>query len=158
MRTTRIGAGTGFSGDRIESAVELAERGRLGYLVFECLAAHPFAEARRIADIAAELGLPSLKLAAVLGEDVLDATRARNPEIEETRGRVSDFGDRVVCANAYIGAEPIVAALSGGADIVATGRMARVATAYPNRPTRSSLSRRPARRAAEESTHRETTQ
>jgi hypothetical protein len=37
-RTVRIGAGAGFSGDRIEPAVDLAERGALDYLVFECLA------------------------------------------------------------------------------------------------------------------------
>ncbi|GAA0528161.1 acyclic terpene utilization AtuA family protein [Pigmentiphaga daeguensis] len=34
----RIGAGAGFSDDRFEPALELAERGELDYLVFECLA------------------------------------------------------------------------------------------------------------------------
>jgi hypothetical protein len=34
----RIGSGAGFSGDRIDPAVALAERGKLDYLVFECLA------------------------------------------------------------------------------------------------------------------------
>jgi hypothetical protein len=34
----RIGAGASFSDDRIAPAVELAERGELDYLVFECLA------------------------------------------------------------------------------------------------------------------------
>ena len=34
----RIGCGAGFSGDRIEPAVLLAERGALDYLVLECLA------------------------------------------------------------------------------------------------------------------------
>lgn len=34
----RIGAGAGFAGDRVEPAVELAERGEVDYLVFECLA------------------------------------------------------------------------------------------------------------------------
>src|SRR6185436_20704699 len=38
MRTVRMGAGAGYSGDRIAPAVELAERGELDYLVFECLA------------------------------------------------------------------------------------------------------------------------
>jgi len=33
----RIGAGAGFSGDRLEPAVVLAERGRIQYLVLECL-------------------------------------------------------------------------------------------------------------------------
>ena len=34
----RIGTGAGFSGDRIEPALALVERGELDYLVFECLA------------------------------------------------------------------------------------------------------------------------
>ena len=37
MRTIRIGSGAGYSGDRIEPAVELAENGNIDYLVFECL-------------------------------------------------------------------------------------------------------------------------
>ena len=34
----RIGCGAGFAGDRIDPAVDLAERGSLDYLAFECLA------------------------------------------------------------------------------------------------------------------------
>ncbi|MEW1830707.1 acyclic terpene utilization AtuA family protein [Streptomyces sp. NPDC088196] len=37
-RRIRIGCGAGFADDRIDPAVELAEHGRLDYLVFECLA------------------------------------------------------------------------------------------------------------------------
>lgn len=48
MKTSlRIGAGAGFSGDRIEPAVVLAERGSLDYLVFECLAERTIALAVR---------------------------------------------------------------------------------------------------------------
>jgi hypothetical protein len=47
MRTIRIGAGAGYSGDRIEPAVELAERGELHYLVFECLAERTIALAQQ---------------------------------------------------------------------------------------------------------------
>ena len=36
--TIRVGTGAGFSDDRIEPAVDLAKRGKLDYLVFECLA------------------------------------------------------------------------------------------------------------------------
>ena len=36
--TVRIGAGAGFADDRIDPAVDLAERGELDFLVFECLA------------------------------------------------------------------------------------------------------------------------
>lgn len=37
MRTLRIGSGAGYSGDRIEPAVELCERGEIQYIGFECL-------------------------------------------------------------------------------------------------------------------------
>src|SRR5579863_967774 len=47
MKTIRIGAGAGYSGDRIEPAVELAERGELDYLVFECLAERTIALAQQ---------------------------------------------------------------------------------------------------------------
>src|SRR3954453_20912003 len=47
MRTIRIGAGAGYSGDRIEPAVELAEKGALSYLVFECLAERTIALAQK---------------------------------------------------------------------------------------------------------------
>ncbi|WLH88768.1 DUF1446 domain-containing protein [Pseudomonas sp. FP453] len=52
MKTLRIGSGAGYSGDRIEPAVELAERGELDYLVFECLAERTIALAQqaRISD------------------------------------------------------------------------------------------------------------
>jgi len=48
----RIGAGAGFSGDRIEPAVILAEKGVLDYLVLECLAERTIALAqkRKLAD------------------------------------------------------------------------------------------------------------
>jgi hypothetical protein len=46
MRTIRIGSGAGYSGDRIEPAVELAERGGLHYLSFECLAERTIALAQ----------------------------------------------------------------------------------------------------------------
>jgi len=46
MKTVRIGSGAGFSGDRIEPAVELAERGEIQYLGFECLAERTIALAQ----------------------------------------------------------------------------------------------------------------
>jgi hypothetical protein len=47
MKTISIGAGAGYSGDRIEPAVELAEKGALDYLVFECLAERTIALAQQ---------------------------------------------------------------------------------------------------------------
>ena len=45
-KTIRLGAGSGFQGDRIEPAVELARDGALDYLVFECLAERTIAIAQ----------------------------------------------------------------------------------------------------------------
>ncbi|MFM0138592.1 acyclic terpene utilization AtuA family protein [Caballeronia grimmiae] len=167
----RIGAGAGYSGDRIEPAVELAEHGALDYLVFECLAertiaiaqqarrnnpelgydpllearmravlpvavkngvriisnmgaANPRAAARKTAQIARELGLDDLKIAAVTGDDVLDVVLRANLRFEESGDDVRAYAQRIVSANAYLGAAPIVGALAAGADIVLTGRVA----------------------------------
>ena len=43
----RIGCGAGFSGDRMEPAVILAEQGELDYLVLECLAERTIALAQK---------------------------------------------------------------------------------------------------------------
>lgn len=43
----RIGCGAGFSGDRIEPAIILAEKGELDYLVLECLAERTIALAQK---------------------------------------------------------------------------------------------------------------
>jgi hypothetical protein len=168
VRTIRIGSGAGYSGDRIEPAVELAEQGGIDYLVFECLgertvalaqqarmknpdggydplleermravlpvcaakgikivtnmgAANPQAAARRTAEIAKSLGL-SLRIAAVIGDDVLDACKDGDLPIMEFDGTIKQLGNRLLSANAYLGAEPMADALKGGADIVITGR------------------------------------
>ncbi len=170
-RRVRIGAGAGYSGDRIEPAVELAEHGQLDYLVFECLAertiaiaqqarrndpalgydplldarmqavlpvaaakrvrivsnmgaANPRAAARRTAQIAQSLGIAGLKVAAVEGDDVLDVVLHGAFRFEESGDDVAAYRDRIVSANAYLGAAPIVDALAAGADVVLTGRVA----------------------------------
>src|SRR5436309_6193610 len=69
MKTIRIGAGAGYSGDRIEPAVDLAERGRLDYLVFECLAERTIALAQQARQRDADAGFDPLfaeRLEAVL--------------------------------------------------------------------------------------------
>ncbi|GAN51663.1 hypothetical protein ABID82_000685 [Methylobacterium sp. PvP062] len=170
MRIVRLGAGAGYAGDRIEPAVELAERGDIDYLVFECLAertialaqqaklrdpeggydpllearlravlgpcrargirvvtnmgaANPVAAARKAGALAREMGLAGLRIAAVTGDDLLDAVRAGDFVLEESGEPVASLGNRIVSANAYLGAAPIVAALADGADVVITGRV-----------------------------------
>ncbi|WP_308637892.1 acyclic terpene utilization AtuA family protein [Paenibacillus silvisoli] len=82
------------------------------------------AEVRRIAE---GLGLGGLKLAVVAGDDVrtqLHALRAQGVSLAHMEdGRdIGAIEQRIVFANAYLGAEPIVEALRQGADVVITGR------------------------------------
>ena len=170
MKTIRIGAGAGYSGDRLEPAVEMAQKGALDYLIFECLAertialaqrarmadpdagydpllaermhavlplchaqgiriltnmgaANPLAAAARVREIARSLGLDGLKVAAVVGDDVLATVRAGD-YLDDSGQPVNRFGERLLSANAYLGAQPLVDALAAGADVVVTGRAA----------------------------------
>jgi hypothetical protein len=170
MKRVRVGVGAGFSGDRLDAALPLVERGEIGYLVFECLAErtialaqkdrlrdsargyHPFLEERlrrvlaackargvkivsnmgaanplaageRAAAVARELGLSGLKIAVVTGDDVLEIVRGGQYTAAETGQPIDEIED-VVSANAYLGIEPIRAALEQGADVVLTGRVA----------------------------------
>jgi hypothetical protein len=169
MLTIRIGSGAGYSGDRIEPAVELAEKGDIEYLVFECLgertvalaqqarmkdpesgfdpllenrmravlpicaargikivtnmgAANPAAAARKVGEIAQSMGLSRVKVAAVIGDDVLEACQERDLSIMEFEGTIAQLGNRLLSANAYLGAGPMAEALNAGADVVITGR------------------------------------
>lgn len=85
-------------------------------------AANPEAAARKTAEIAKSLGLRGLKVAAVIGDDVLDACKAHDLPIMEFEGSIGEFGNRLLSANAYLGAAPMAEALKGGADVVITGR------------------------------------
>ena len=73
--------------------------------------------------VARDLGLGGQKVAAVLGDNVLASIRELNPVVNETRQPVSEFGDKLIAAHAYIAADPIVEALEQGADLVITGRV-----------------------------------
>jgi len=84
-------------------------------------AANPRAAARHIARMARELGAAAPRIAVVEGDD-LSGSEYR-PRLHETLGAQME-GLRIVSANAYIGAEPIAAALDAGAEIVVCGRVA----------------------------------
>src|SRR5258705_6763783 len=85
-------------------------------------AANRVAAAPKTAEIARSLGLSSLRIAAVTGDDVLDVCKDGDLPIMEFDGTINHPGNRLLSANAYLGAEPMAAALTGGADIVITGR------------------------------------
>jgi hypothetical protein len=85
-------------------------------------AANPLSAARKTLEVAASLGLRNLKVAAVLGDDVLAACKDQELPLLEFAGTLRQLGNKVLSAHAYLGAAPIVQALRQGADIVITGR------------------------------------
>ena len=91
-------------------------------------AAHPEAAGAAVLAVARELGLPRLKVAVVTGDDVLPWVRANDvPLIDGTAAgglRASDLGERLISANAYLGADALLPALASGADVIITGRVA----------------------------------
>ena len=89
MDVFRIGSGAGYSGDRIDPARELAERGRLNALVFECLAERTIALAQLRRSQNPDAGFDPLleeRMRAVLpacvaqGTTVITNMGAANPE------------------------------------------------------------------------------
>ena len=168
-RDFRIGCGAGFSSDRLDPAVDLARRGRLDALVFECIGertlafghrdmradpsrgynpllerrmrailpltcaagtrvvtnmgvANPTAAAERTVEVAREIGLDGLVVAALLGDDVSQALGPDTPLWEGMT--IGEVGRPYIGANAYLGADEILPALETGADVVITGRVA----------------------------------
>lgn len=172
MSPLRIGCGAGYSGDRIPPAADLARRGHLDWLVFECLAertialaqlekqghpelgfdpmlrerlqavwpachaqgvriltnmgaANPAAAGRAAIQEARSMGLP-VKVAVLQGDDVLAALLSRGADfVLADRGlTVRDMQERIVSANAYLGAEHLLPAIATGADLIISGRVA----------------------------------
>ena len=175
MKKVRVGSGSGFWGDMIDPAVEVVEKGDVGYIAFDHLAeltlsilqrqrandpgkgyiedvvpickailptcvkkgiriitnaggANPEAAADRVLAIAREFELKGVKVAVVLGDDVkdrLEPCRAKGwkfRNLDTDAEDIDSIRDRIVAANVYLGAEPIVEALKKGAQVIVTGR------------------------------------
>ncbi|WNK01137.1 acyclic terpene utilization AtuA family protein [Thalassospiraceae bacterium LMO-JJ14] len=84
--------------------------------------ANPLGGARRTHELAKELGVEGLRVAVVLGDDLLafmDADEiAGLPAVEG----ISIDGKEIIAANAYLGARPVAEALKLGVDVVLVGR------------------------------------
>ncbi len=88
-------------------------------------AANPLAATQVVKSIAADLGIHNLKIAAVLGDDVLaQIDRYLDLPILETGKPLDTIQSQIISANAYLGIEGILEALQSGANIVITGRVA----------------------------------
>ena len=83
--------------------------------------------AREIAKVSKEQG-HDLRIAVVEGDDILEQLDGLLKDglplaNMETGDHLSEIRDRVVSANVYLGAEPVIRALETGAQIVITGRV-----------------------------------
>lgn len=91
--------------------------------------ANPEAGANEVIKVAKELGLIGWKVGVVVGDDVLDrldSIRAKGwkfKNLDTGEEDIDQIKDRIVAANAYIGADSIITALNEGAQIVITGRV-----------------------------------
>lgn len=88
---------------------------------------NPIACANAVLKVAKELGLKNLKLGIVIGDDIkdnLDNLIAKGAQLKnmETDQSIVTVKEKILSANVYFGAFPIVEALEKGADIVITGR------------------------------------
>jgi hypothetical protein len=116
----RIGAGAGFSGDRIDPALELVVAGDLDYLVFECLAERTIALAQRARQLDPKHGYDPLldaRIRAVLphcverGVRIITNMGAANPEAAAAR---------IVALAREAGLNGLVVAAVTGDDILPT--------------------------------------
>lgn len=161
-----VGAGAGFSGDRVEPALLLARSGEVDDIALECLAertlidallrrratpadgfdrhvgrrlrtllpaaaeagcriisnlgaANPAGAALAITELANQIGLAALRVAAVVGDDVLE----RRDDVAWAEDVAGDW----IGAHAYLGKDALVDALDAGADVVVGGRIADAA-------------------------------
>ncbi len=90
---------------------------------------NPMGCARACREVLENGGCSGRTIAVVAGDDVMDIIRGEQPNGEllrnlDTGESIETVRDRLVTANAYLGARPIVEALQRGADLVITGRVA----------------------------------
>lgn len=88
---------------------------------------NPEAARDRIFEVARELGITGLRIGVVLGDDILPRIHdlvagGHVMEHMETGEPIATVGDRLLSANVYTGALPVVEALRQGAQIIITGR------------------------------------
>ena len=88
---------------------------------------NPVACAEAIIKVAKDIGIKNLKIGVVVGDDIkdkIDDVISAGCELNnmETGESVKTVKDKILSANVYFGAFPIVEALQKGAEIVITGR------------------------------------
>lgn len=109
---------------RMKKVLPLARSGGIRVLT-NMGAANPEAALGVVVSLARKQGLAGMRMAAVLGDDVREMV-LQNPHLRQLEnGRpIGELADRILSANAYLGSQPLVEALEGGAEVILTGRVA----------------------------------
>ncbi|ANZ27817.1 unknown function protein DUF1446 [Rhodococcus aetherivorans] len=112
--------------ERISALVPILRRflASGGRVVGNFGAANPDAAAAEFAVNLRALGLGGTRIGIIRGDDVRDAVTAADVALPELGTTTRALADRIVSANAYIGADPIVDCLRQDAQIVLGGRIA----------------------------------
>lgn len=109
---------------RMEKVLPLAHRHGVK-IITNMGAANPSAAMMLVKEIAQKHGLTGLKIAAVLGDDVLYLIERYQDSILLENGKpLASVNDKIISANAYMGTTGIIRALEEGADVIITGRVA----------------------------------
>jgi hypothetical protein len=110
----------------IESLLPTLRSGRKLRLLTNAGGLDPRACAAAVAEILRRGGCRGIRIGIVSGDDCLSILR-ESPRLfphSESQQPLAAVADRLVTANAYLGAAPAVEAINGGAQIVITGRLA----------------------------------
>jgi hypothetical protein len=125
LRNPELGYATDFLVQLEQTLPEIVARGVR--VITNAGGVNPAGLGRRIRDLALSMGL-EVKVGVVDGDDIADRLDELTAAGEaftnmETGAAFAGVRDRVTAANVYLGAEPVVAALDAGCQIVVTGRV-----------------------------------
>ena len=126
----------GYARDFVEvvrSLIPFWQKGSKVRVISNAGGLNPLGCAKACAEVLRQVGIHSMKIGVVTGDDVLPllqsaetngGARSKLFANLETGEPLKKVLGSLVTANAYLGAQPIVQALRAGADIVITGRVA----------------------------------
>jgi len=117
LKKVRIATGAGYSGDRIEPAIEVAVKGRINYIIFECLAERTIALAQRQKLLNNEKGFDNLLEARM--NAIIPICKQKNIKIITNMGAANPeaAGDKISEIVKALGLEKIKIAVILGDDV-----------------------------------------
>lgn len=89
-------------------------------------AANPLQAGHEVLRVARDMGLPGVQVAVVEGDDVLERLRRDGLELplQDSAATLASLEDRLISANAYLGADALLPALQSPAQVILCGRVA----------------------------------